>query len=109
MRLRIPGLLLAMVACATVAGWVATAGLRAKQCLEGQLDLQAGHAWSGASITGQGCEVTMATGQVILVPISAPPFEVGVAASIGFVALGAAALILLVRRARRPRALTGTG
>ena len=104
MRRRVSGLVLAMVVCATVVVWTAIAGLSAKQCLDGQLDLQRGRAWSGASITEQGCEVTMDTGEVVLVPISAPPFEVGVAAALGFAAVGTVALGLVVQRARRPGA-----
>jgi hypothetical protein len=109
MRLRIPALLLAMVACATVAVWVASDGLKAKQCLGGQLDVQQARAWSGASITDQGCEVIMATGEVVVVPISAPPFEVGVAAGLGCVALGTMALVLVTQRVRRPGAQTRIG
>jgi hypothetical protein len=97
-----------MLLCSTVAVWVAAAGFKAKQCLDGQLDLQRSWDWrgatseGGASINELGCEVTTPSGQIVLVPISAPPFEVGVAAVLGFVVLGAVALVVFVRRAQRP-------
>ncbi len=95
-------LLLAMLVCATVAGWVAMAGFKAKQCIDGQLAVQRGSDWRGAEISAQGCEVRMASGDIVLVPISAPPFEAGVVAVFGFIVLGLVAVIVVVRRTRRP-------
>jgi hypothetical protein len=95
-------LIFAMLVCATVAFWAASAGFKAKQCLDGRLEEQQNLAWRGATITGEGCEVTTASSEVVLVPISGPPFEAGIAGVLSFVVLGIVVLILLARRLRRP-------
>jgi hypothetical protein len=94
-------LLLGMILCATVAFWAAMAGFTAKQCLDGGLNVQQDSDWRGAMITEEGCEVTTASGEVVLVPISGPPFGVGVASALGFAALGTLGLVVLVRRRER--------
>ncbi|MFC9916536.1 hypothetical protein [Streptomyces sp. NPDC127197] len=90
-------LLIGMLLCGGLFVWAATAGLKAKQCLEGQLHPD----FNGATITGRGCEVTTTSGETLVVPISGPPFEAGVAGALGFVVLGMATVVMLVRRARR--------
>jgi hypothetical protein len=90
-------LLIGMLLCGGLSVWAAAAGLEAKQCLEGQLHPD----FSGATITGRGCEVTTTSGETLVVPISGPPFEAGVAGALGFVVLGMATVVILVRRARR--------
>jgi hypothetical protein len=93
-------LLFGMLLCATVALWAAMAGFKAKRCLDGRLEVQQDSDWRGATITEEGCEVTTASGEVVLVPISGPPFEAGVAGALGFVALGIIVFVVFVRRVR---------
>jgi len=90
-------LLSGMLVCAVLVVWSAVTNYRAKECLEG------GHTfeWHAASITENGCEVVKKTGEVVVMPISGPSFEAGVAGGVGFVALGSATATLLVRRGRR--------
>ncbi|GKQ41774.1 hypothetical protein [Streptomyces sp. A012304] len=86
-----------MLLCGGLFVWAAATGLKAKQCLEGQLHPD----FNGATITGRGCEVTTTSGETLVVAISGPPFEAGVAGALGFVVLGMATVVMLVRRARR--------
>ncbi|MBC9726920.1 hypothetical protein [Streptomyces sp. TRM68367] len=86
-----------MLLCGGLFVWGVAAGLKAKQCLEGQLHPD----FNGATITGRGCEVTTTSGETLVVPISGPPFEAGVAGALGFVVLGMATVVMLVLRARR--------
>lgn len=100
-RLRLPVIrfvMAGMLVCAAVVVWTATAGLKAKHCLDGRLAVQQDFGWRGATITEEGCEVATTAGEVILVPIHGPPFEAGVAGALGFVALAVVVLVLLVRR-----------
>lgn len=90
-------LLVGMLLCGGLFVWAAAAGRKAKQCLEGQLHPD----FNAATITGRGCEVTTTSGEILVVPISGPPFEAGVAGALGFVVLGMANVLMLVRRARR--------
>ncbi|MGW0614986.1 hypothetical protein [Streptomyces sp. NPDC002788] len=90
-------LLVGMLLCGGLSVWAAAAGLKAKQCLEGRLHPD----YDGATITGRGCEVTTASDETLVVPISGPPFEAGVAGALGFVVLGMASAVILVRGARR--------
>jgi hypothetical protein len=91
-------LFIGMLLCGGLLVWAAVAGFKAKQCLEGQLHSD----WNGAVITERGCEVTTSSGEMVIVPISGPPFEAGVAGALGCVALGMAIVVVFVRRARRP-------
>lgn len=90
-------LLIGMLLCGGLFVWAAATNLKAKQCLEGQLHPD----FNGATITGRGCEVTTTSGETLVVPISGPPFEAGVAGALGFIVLGMATVVMLVRRARR--------
>ncbi|GAB2766063.1 hypothetical protein [Streptomyces bullii] len=90
-------LLIGMLLCGGLFVWAAATNLKAKQCLEGQLHPD----FNGATITGRGCEVTTTSGETLVVPISGPPFEAGVAGVLGFLVLGMATVVMLVRRARR--------
>lgn len=90
-------LLIGMLLCGGLVVWVAATALKARQCLEGQLHPD----FDGATITGRGCEVTTTSGETFVVPISGPPFEVGVAGALGCVALVVASVVVLGRRARR--------
>ncbi|MEV5463472.1 hypothetical protein AB0L17_35830 [Streptomyces cellulosae] len=45
--------------------------------------------------------MTTASDETLVVPISGPPFEAGVAGALGFVVLGMASAVILVRGARR--------
>jgi hypothetical protein len=90
-------LLVGTLLCGGLAVWTVVAGFKAKQCLEGQLHAD----FDGATITGPGCEVTTTSGETVVVPLSGPPFEAGVAGALGFVVLGVATAVISVRRARR--------
>jgi hypothetical protein len=90
-------LLIGMLLCGGLFVWAAATNLQAKQCLEGQLHPD----FNGATITGRGCEVTTTSGETLVLPISGPPFEAGVAGALGFVVLGMTTVVMLVRRARR--------
>lgn len=101
MAYRVGLLLVGMLISATLAGWSAMAGLQAKQCLDGQLPIQLEGEWRGAGIAERGCEVTMASGEVVVVPISGPSFETGVASALVFVVSSVSVLVMLDRRLGR--------
>ncbi|MFV2119426.1 hypothetical protein ACE14D_13655 [Streptomyces sp. Act-28] len=98
MRLSIGGaLFIGSLLCGALFVWAAATGLEARRCLEGQSRPD----FDGAVITERGCEVTTTSGETLVVPISGPPFEAGVAGALGFVVLGTATAVTLVRRALR--------
>lgn len=90
-------LLAGVLLCGALSVWAAATGLKARRCLEGRLHSD----FNGAVITERGCEVTTTSGGTLVVPISGPPFEAGVAGALGLVVLGVAAVVVLVRRTRR--------
>lgn len=90
-------LLLGTVVCAGLLVWAAATGYRAKQCLDGSLHSD----WTGISITERGCEVTTTSGELVLMPLTGPPFEVAVTAAFGLLVLGTASVVMLVRRGHR--------
>ena len=88
-----------MVLCAGLALWAGAVQHRAKQCLDG--DLTGGLPATSMGITEQGCEVTTESGATVVIEIDGPPFEVGVAAVLGFVVLGLALLVVTARARAR--------
>ncbi|NBE52531.1 hypothetical protein GUY60_14065 [Streptomyces sp. YC537] len=85
----------ALVCAGPVVGAVA-AGHKAKECV----DMRLHPGGQAASVTERGCEIVTASGATVLVPISGPPFEAGVAGAAGFVVLGGATVTVWVRRGR---------
>jgi hypothetical protein len=93
------GLVLGLALCAGLALWAGTVQSRAKQCLDGDLDGDKRARSRG--ITEQGCEITTESGATVVIQIDGPPFEVGVAAVLGFVVLGLVLVVVTIRSRRR--------
>ena len=89
-----------MVACAALAFWAAVPQFQAKRCLDGTL--HGGTQDASRGITERGCEIVTDSGATVVKAITGPPFEVGVAAVVGFIASGFVLTVVTIRSRRRP-------